>query len=171
MAAREVHRMKRFVMIADDVRLGRDVEVHGFANLYGCEIGDESAIGPFVEIQSDVRVGKRVKIQSHAFICSGVEIADEAFIGHGVMFTNDRRPRSTNPVGESQAAGDWKLERTYVGRRASVGSNATVLCGLTIGEGAMVGAGSVVTKDVPPNALVYGNPARVHGCAEDRQKG
>ncbi|WP_279355909.1 acyltransferase [Fundidesulfovibrio agrisoli] len=148
-------------LIAGDVALGRDVRIVGFVNLYGCSIGDESFIGPFVEIQRGVAVGRRVKIQSHSFLCSGVTIEDEAFIGHGVMFTNDVFPRSTNSDGTLKSAGDWQESATLVGRRASIGSNATILCGVTIGENAMIGAGSVVTRDVPPGAVVAGNPARI----------
>jgi UDP-2-acetamido-3-amino-2,3-dideoxy-glucuronate N-acetyltransferase len=147
--------------IAPSVKLGKNVRLTGFANLYGCEIGDEAFVGPFVEIQSDARVGKRVKIQSHTFICSGVTIGDEAFIGHGVMFINDRFPRATNDDGSIQRAQDWKCEPIMVGRRASIGSNATILCGVTIGDDAVVGAGAVVTKDVPAGAVVAGNPARL----------
>lgn len=149
-----------FSRIASDVVLGVGVRMAGFVNLYGCTVGDESFIGPFVEIQRGVTVGKRVKIQSHSFLCSGVTIEDEAFIGHGVMFTNDKYPRSTNPDGSTQTADDWKELPTTVGRRASIGSNTTIVCGITIGEEALVGAGSVVTRDVPPRALVAGNPAR-----------
>ncbi|MGE5506085.1 MAG: acyltransferase [Actinomycetota bacterium] len=149
------------VRIAPDVKLGRDVRLFGFSNLYGCEIGDESRIGTFVEIQRDVRIGRRVKVQSHTFICSGVDIGDEAFIGHGVMFTNDRFPRSTTAGGELQGADDWVCEPTRIGRRASIGSNATILCGITIGDEAVIGAGSVVTRDVPARAVVAGNPARI----------
>jgi acetyltransferase-like isoleucine patch superfamily enzyme len=146
---------------APDVRLGNQVRLYGFANLYGCEIGDESMIGPFVEIQRGARIGRYVKVQSHTFICSGVEIADEVFIGHGVMFINDRFPRSTTDDGQLKGAADWTCERTVVGRRAAIGSNATILCGVTIGEEAVVGAGSVVTRDVPARTIVAGNPARV----------
>jgi acetyltransferase-like isoleucine patch superfamily enzyme len=149
------------VRIAPSVKLGKNVRIICFANLYGCEIGDESFVGPFVEIQSDVKVGKRVKIQSHSFICSGVTIGDEAFIGHGVMFTNDRFPRATNDDGSLKGGQDWTCEPTLVGRRASIGSNATILCGVTIGEDAVVGAGAVVTKNVPARAVVAGNPARI----------
>jgi len=154
-----------FVKIAEDVKLGRNVRFTGFVNLYGCEIGDDCVIGPFVEIQSGVVVGNRVKIQSHSFICSGVTIADEAFIGHGVMFINDRTPRATTATGALKGSEDWSCVPTAVGRRAAIGSNATILCGVTIGENAMVGAGSVVTKDVPAGAKVAGNPARVIGDA------
>jgi len=147
--------------IAPDVVLGASVRIVGFVNLYGCVVGDETFIGPFVEIQRGATVGARVKIQSHAFVCSGVAILDEAFIGHGVMFTNDMFPRSTNKDRSLQGANDWQELPTVVGRRASIGSNATILCGLTIGEEAMVGAGSVVTKDVPPRAVVAGNPAKI----------
>jgi acetyltransferase-like isoleucine patch superfamily enzyme len=147
--------------IAPDVVLGRDVAVFDFTNLYGCEIGDESRIGTFVEIQSGARIGRRCKIQSHTFICEGVEIEDEVFVGHGVMFINDRFPRATTDDGELKGGADWRCERTVIQRRAAIGSNATILCGITIGEGAIVGAGSVVTKDVPPGATVAGNPARV----------
>lgn len=147
--------------IAPDVKLGKDVRIYAFVNLYGCEIGDESRIGTFVEIQKGARIGRRVKVSSHTFICEGVTIEDECFIGHGVMFINDRYPRATNPDGSSQTEADWKLETTLIQRRASIGSNATILCGVTIGEGAIVGAGSVVTKDVPAYAVAAGNPARV----------
>ena len=152
---------KPYLMIADDVKLGKNVRFFGFANIYGCEIGDDTAVGPFVEIQSDVRIGKRVKVQSHSFICSGVEIHDEVFIGHGVIFTNDRFPRSTNKDGSSKDSDDFTLERTVVSHRASIGSGATILCGITIGAGALIGAGSVVVSDVPANAVVAGNPAKI----------
>ncbi len=147
--------------ISPDVRLGRDVKIYAFVNLYGCEIGDESKIGTFVEIQKGAKIGKRVKVSSHSFICEGVTIEDEVFIGHGVMFINDRYPRATTEGGAIQSEADWKLEQTLVKRRASIGSNATILCGVTIGENAVVGAGSVVTRDVPDRAVVAGNPARV----------
>ena len=150
-----------FLRIAPDVRLGRDVRVFSFVNLYGCEIGDESKIGPFVEIQCGVTIGRRVKISSHTFICEGVTIEDEVFIGHGVVFINDRYPRSTTASGQVQVADDWECIATVVKRRASVGSNATILCGVTVGEGAIVGAGSVVTCDVLPHTIVAGNPARL----------
>lgn len=147
--------------IAPDVILGRDVRIVGFVNLYGCEIGDESKIGTFVEIQRGAKIGRRCKISSHTFICEGVTIEDEVFVGHGVTFTNDRFPRATNPDGSLQTAADWQCIPTVVKRRAAIGSGATLLCGITIGEGATIGAGSVVTKDVPPGAIVAGNPARV----------
>ena len=147
--------------IAADVKLGRDVKIYSFVNLYGCTIGDESRIGAFVEIQRGVVIGQRVKIQSHSFICEGVTIEDEALIGHGVMFINDRFPRAANPDGSPQAEQDWQVIPTLVQRGASIGSNATVLCGVTIGEGAIVGAGSVVTRDVPAWTIVAGNPAKV----------
>jgi len=148
-----------FSRIAPDVKLGKDVRIYSFVNLYGCEIGDESRIGTFVEIQKGARIGKRVKLSSHSFVCEGVTIEDEVFIGHGVMFTNDKYPRSTTEAGSLQSEADWVCTPTVVKKRASIGSNATILCGVTIGEGAMVGAGSVVTHDVPPGAVVAGNPA------------
>lgn len=146
--------------IADDVVLGRDVVIRAFVNLYGCTIGDESQIGTFVEIQRDVHIGKRCKIQSHSFLCSGVRIGDGVFIGHGVMFTNDRTPRATRPDGSLQTACDWNCEETIVEDGAAIGSNATILPGIRIGKNATIGAGAVVTKDVPANAVVAGNPAR-----------
>jgi len=149
------------IRISPDVKLGRNVSIYAFVNLYGCEIGDECKIGTFVEIQKGVKIGKRVKISSHSFLCEGVHIQDEVFIGHGVMFINDRYPRSTNLNGSLQTQDDWNIETTIVERRASIGSNATVLCGVTIGEGSIIGAGSVVTKDVPPYTVVVGNPAKV----------
>ena len=151
----------QFSRIADDVVLGSNVRVMDFVNLYGCTIGDDSFIGPFVEIQRGVTVGKKVKIQSHSFLCTGVKIGPEVFIGHGVMFINDRLPRSTREDGETKGASDWNCEDTVIGRRASIGSNATILCGVTIGENAIIGAGSVVTTDVPARAVVAGNPAKV----------
>jgi acetyltransferase-like isoleucine patch superfamily enzyme len=147
--------------IAPDVVLGKDVKIYAFVNLYGCTIGDESKIGTFVEIQSGATIGKRVKISSHSFICEGVTIEDHVFIGHGVMFINDRFPRATTPSGELQTGSDWVVVPTFIKKGASIGSNATILCGVTVGEGAIVGAGSVVTRDVPPETIVAGNPARV----------
>jgi len=150
----------KFCRIAPDVKLGKDVKIYGFVNMYGCSIGDETKIGTFVEIQGRATVGKRVKISSHTFICEGVTIEDNVFIGHGVMFINDYYPRSTNPDGSIQTSEDWVCVPTLIRRGASIGSNATILCGVTVGEGAIVGAGSVVTKDVPPFMIVAGNPAR-----------
>ncbi|MGA2819819.1 MAG: acyltransferase [Anaerolineales bacterium] len=150
-----------FARIAADVKLGRDVKIFAFVNLYGCAIGDESKIGAFVEIQKGASVGRRCKISSHSFICEGVTIEDEVFIGHGVMFINDRYPRATVAGGGLATEADWQVVPTLVKRGASIGSNATILCGVTIGEGAIVGAGSVVTKDVPARAIVAGNPAQV----------
>ena len=150
-----------FMRIAPDVKLGRDVRIYAFVNLYGCEIGDESKIGTFVEIQRGAKVGRRVKISSHTFICEGVTIEDGAFIGHGVMFTNDKYPRATTTGGALQIEQDWICVPTLVKQGASIGSNATILCGVTIGEDAIVGAGSVVTRDVPAGAIVAGNPAKV----------
>ena len=150
-----------FQRIAADVKLGRNVRLFDFVNLYGCEIGDDVKIGTFVEIQKGVKVGNRCKISSHTFICEGVTLEDEVFVGHHVVFTNDRFPRATNQAGQLQTEADWSCIRTLVKRGASIGSGATLLCGITIGENAMVGAGSVVTKDVPAGAIVAGNPARV----------
>ena len=147
--------------IASSVILGENVSLQDFINLYGCRIGDNTKIGPFVEIQKNVTVGRNCKIQSHSFLCEGVSIEDEAFIGHGVMFINDRYPRSTTASGALQTEGDWKVVPTVIKKGASIGSNATILCGVTVGEGAIVGAGSVVTKDVPPRTIVAGNPAKV----------
>jgi acetyltransferase-like isoleucine patch superfamily enzyme len=149
-----------FARIAPDVKLGQDVKIYAFVNMYGCDIGDESKIGTFVEIQKGVRIGRRVKVSSHSFLCEGVTVEDEVFIGHGVMFTNDKYPRATNDTGELQGEADWVCIPTLVKRGASIGSNATILCGVTIGERAMIGAGSVVTRDVPPGVVVAGNPAR-----------
>jgi acetyltransferase-like isoleucine patch superfamily enzyme len=152
--------MNDTLRVAPDVKLGRDVKLYAFVNLYGCEIGDESKIGTFVEIQKNVRVGARVKISSHTFICEGVTIEDDVFIGHGVMFTNDKYPRATTREGALQTEADWQIIPTIVRRGASIGSNATILCGVTIGERALVGAGAVVTRDVPPDTIVAGVPAR-----------
>lgn len=150
-----------YLSIAPDVKLGRGVKLAKFINLYGCEIGDESKIGAFVEIQKNAIVGKRCKISSHTFICEGVTIHDNVFIGHGVIFINDSHPRATAADGNLQTEADWKVERTVVERGASIGSGATILSNISIGENAIVGAGSVVTKDVPPKSIVAGNPARL----------
>ena len=148
-------------LIAADVKLGQGVRIYGFVNLYGCEIGDESKIGTFVEVQKGAKIGRRCKISSHTFICEGVTIEDEVFIGHGVMFTNDLHPRATTADGNLQTESDWQCLKTLVKRGAAIGSGATLLCGITIGERAIVGAGAVVTKDVPSGAVVAGNPARI----------
>jgi acetyltransferase-like isoleucine patch superfamily enzyme len=153
--------MSAYVCISDDVRMGRNVRISPFTNLYGCEIGDNTRLGAFVEVQKNARVGKNCKISSHSFICEGVTIEDGVFIGHGVTFINDCYPRATNAQGQPQTEADWTVEPTVVKRGASIGSGATVLANVTIGENALVGAGSVVTRDVPPNAIVAGNPARV----------
>ncbi len=147
--------------IAPDVRLGKEVAIYDFVNLYGCEIGDHTRIGTFVEVQKNSRIGRNCKISSHSFICEGVHIEDEVFIGHHVVFINDRYPRSVNAGGGLQSESDWTCIATTVKKGASIGSNATLLCGITIGEHAMVGAGSVVTADVPAGAIVAGNPARI----------
>jgi len=147
--------------ISPNVKLGSNVRMVGYVNLYGCEIGDDVKIGTFVEIQKGVKVGNRCKISSHSFLCEGVTLEDDVFIGHSVTFTNDRYPRATNGNGQLQTDADWTCLPTLVKRGASIGSGATLLCGITIGENAMVGAGSVVTRDVPPDAVVAGNPARI----------
>lgn len=149
-----------YIAIAPDVKLGKDVRLSKFINLYGCEIGDETKIGACVEIQKGVTVGRRCKISSHTFICEGVTIEDHVFIGHGVTFTNDVYPRATTTTGELQTEADWKVEPTVVKQGASIGSGATILPRLTIGEDAIVGAGSVVTRDVAPRTIVVGNPAK-----------
>ena len=153
--------MDEFLSIAPSVKLGRDVKLSKFINLYGCEIGDETKVGAFVEIQKNASVGKRCKISSHTFICEGVTIEDNVFIGHGVMFINDLYPRSTTTTGGLQTEADWKVEKTVIKKGASIGSGATILANTSIGENAIVGAGAVVTKDVPANTIVAGNPARI----------
>jgi acetyltransferase-like isoleucine patch superfamily enzyme len=153
--------VNEFVSIAPSVKLGKDVKLSKFINLYGCEVGEETKIGAFVEIQKNSRVGKRCKISSHTFICEGVEIEDNVFIGHSVTFINDSYPRATAASGELQTEADWKVEKTIVHKGSSIGSGSTILSNVAIGENAIVGAGSVVTKDVPANAIVAGNPAKV----------
>ena len=153
--------MNPFVCIADDVKLGKDVKLSKFINLYGCTVGDETKIGAFVEIQKNATVGRRCKISSHAFICEGVSIEDNVFVGHGVTFINDSYPRATTPEGDLQTEADWKVEQTIVKRGASIGSGSTILSRVTIGENAIVGAGSVVTRDVPSGSIVAGNPAKL----------
>ena len=153
--------MSEFCCITPDVKLGQGVKLSRFINLYGCEIGDETKIGAFVEIQKNASVGRRCKISSHTFVCEGVQIEDNVFVGHGVMFINDSYPRATTSEGGLQAEKDWHVEKTIVKRGASIGSGATILSNLTIGESAIVGAGAVVTRDVPPNTIVAGNPAKI----------
>jgi len=150
-----------FCRIAPDVKLGRDVRIFAFVNLYGCTIGDGSKIGSFVEIQRNSFIGRNVKVSSHTFICEGVRIEDDVFVGHNVSFINDKYPRSANADGSLQTEADWKVVKTVVEKGASIGTSSTILCGVTVGENAIVGAGSVVTKDVPANTVVAGNPARV----------
>ena len=144
-----------------NVKVGNGVRIFNFVNAYGCSIDDNSKVGAFVEIQKGSTIGKNCKISSHSFICEGVHIEDNCFVGHGVMFTNDLFPRATNPDGSPQSEADWKLVETFIKKGASIGSNATILCGVTIGENAMVGAGAMVTKDVAPNTIVAGNPAKI----------
>jgi len=153
--------VNEFCSIAPDVKLGQAVKISRFVNLYGCEIGDETKIGAFVEIQKNARVGRRCKISSHTFVCEGVTIEDCVFVGHGVTFINDSYPRATTPTGELQTEADWKVEKTIVKKGASIGSGSTILANVTIGEDAIVGAGSVVTRDVPAHTIVVGNPAKV----------
>jgi acetyltransferase-like isoleucine patch superfamily enzyme len=152
--------MNPYVCISEDVKLGKDVRLSKFINLYGCKVGDETRIGAFVEIQKNATVGRRCKISSHTFICEGVTIEDNVFIGHGVTFVNDVYPRATNPDGGLQTEKDWRVEQTLIRKGASIGSAATILCNVTVGENAIVGAGSVVTGDVPADTIVAGNPAR-----------
>jgi UDP-2-acetamido-3-amino-2,3-dideoxy-glucuronate N-acetyltransferase len=157
---KQVKNRSRLQKIAADVKLGVNVQIHNFVNLYGCEIGDNTKIGPFVEVQKGVRIGRNCKISSHSFICEGVRIDDEVFVGHHVVFINDRYPKATTKGDQLQTEKDWNLIPTSVGRAASIGSGAVILCGVEIGEGSMIGAGSVVVKDVRPYVIVAGNPAR-----------
>ncbi len=149
------------ICVSEDVQLGHGVRLSPFVNLYGCEVGDDTRVGAFVEVQRDVSIGKRCKISSHSFLCSGVTIEDEVFIGHGVVFINDRRPRATRADGEPQTEDDWMMERTVIRKRASIGSGAIIMCGVEIGEGALVGAGALVTRNVPAHSVVAGSPARI----------
>ncbi len=155
-----------FQNIAPDVKLGEGVRIFSFVNMYGCEVGDNTKVGAFVEIQKGVKIGKNCKISSHTFICEGVTIEDDVFVGHNVSFINDKLPRATTADGTLQTEADWKVVPTLVKKGASIGTSATILCGVTIGENAIVGAGSVVTKDVPPNTIVAGVPARVRRTIE-----
>ena len=162
--------MNDYHCITPSVKLGKDVKLSQFINLYGCEVGDETKIGAFVEIQKHARVGRRCKISSHTFICEGVDIEDNVFIGHGVTFINDTYPRATTTSGGLQTEADWKVEKTRVCEGASIGSGSTILANVTIGERAIVGAGSVVTKDVPANAIVAGNPAKLLRFVSEEKK-
>ncbi|KKN03490.1 hypothetical protein LCGC14_1107140 [marine sediment metagenome] len=156
------------INIAEDVKLGKDVKIFDFVNLYGCEIGDGTKIGTFVEIQKGAKIGKNCKISSHSFICEGVHMEDNCFIGHNVTFINDKYPQATNPDGSLQEESDWRCVPTYIKNNVSIGSSSTILCGVTIGEFAIIGAGSVVTKDVPPYAIAAGNPARIMRMSKER---
>jgi acetyltransferase-like isoleucine patch superfamily enzyme len=162
--------VSEYVCIAPSVKLGKDVKLSKFINLYGCEIGDETKIGAFVEIQKNATVGRCCKISSHTFICEGVQIEDDVFVGHSVTFINDVYPRATAAGGGLQTEADWKVEKTTVCKGASIGSGSTILCNVTIGENAIVGAGSVVTKDVPANAIVAGNPAKFLRFVNEEKK-
>lgn len=159
--------METYNRIAPNVVLGKDVQIFGFVNAYGCTIGDRTKIGAFVEIQKGAVIGQDCKISSHSFICEGVKIGDRVFIGHGVMFTNDKNPRATNPDGSMQTDADWRVIETVVEDGASIGSGTTLLCGITIGSGAIIGAGSVVTRSVPSGEIWFGNPARFHRRVEE----
>lgn len=161
---------KEYLCVTADVRLGNNVKLAKFINLYGCEIGDDTKIGAFVEVQKNARIGRRCKISSHSFICEGVTVEDNVFIGHGVTFINDSYPRATVPGGRLETEADWKVEPTFVKKGASIGSGSTILSRVTVGENAIVGAGSVVVKDVPANAIVAGNPARVLRYLADEEQ-
>ena len=164
-AATEQRQVPQMACVADDVRMGERVRLASYVNLYGCEIGDDTRLGAFVEVQRDAKIGSRCKISSHTFVCSGVTIEDEVFIGHGVIFINDRYPRATAAAGAPQTESDWKMEHTVVRKGASTGSGAIIMCGVEIGEGALVGAGAMVVRDVPAGAIVIGHPARLRGPA------
>jgi acetyltransferase-like isoleucine patch superfamily enzyme len=160
----------KYLCISDDVKLGKDVRLSKFINLYGCSIGDHTKIGAFVEVQKNARIGRNCKVSSHTFICEGVTVEDEVFVGHGVTFINDTYPQATNPLGDLQTEADWKVEPTLVKKGASIGSGSTILSNVTIGEKAIVGAGSVVTKNVPAHAIVAGNPAKIRRYLTPRRK-
>jgi len=170
MSTKQVPTMDRYLSIAPSVKLGEGVKLSQFINLYGCEIGDGTKIGAFVEIQKNSNVGKNCKISSHTFVCEGVTIEDNVFIGHGVMFINDSYPRAANEDGSLQTEADWKVETTRICKGASLGSGVTILSNITVGEGALVGAGSVVTKDVPPHTVVAGNPAKILRSLKGKSK-
>jgi acetyltransferase-like isoleucine patch superfamily enzyme len=161
---------KDFRCIADSVKMGKNVKVFQFTNLYGCKIGDNTKVGAFVEIQKNAEIGKNCKISSHSFVCEGVKIEDNVFIGHGVMFINDKYPRATAESGALQTESDWKVERTFIKKGASIGTNSVVLSSVTVGENSIVGAGSVVTKDIPDNVIAAGNPCRVLRKIEDKSR-
>jgi len=163
--------MGEYCRIAPDVKLGQNVTIHAFVNLYGCSIDDNSRVGAFVEIQKNSSIGKSVKVSSHTFVCEGVTIEDDVFVGHNVSFINDKYPRATTTNGKPQTEADWGVVKTLVKRGASIGTSATILCGVTIGENAIVGAGSVVTRDVPDNAIVAGVPARFIRSTQEANKG
>jgi UDP-2-acetamido-3-amino-2,3-dideoxy-glucuronate N-acetyltransferase len=155
------YRSQPNICVSEDVHLGERVRLSPFVNLYGCQVGDDTRIGAFVEVQRDAKIGNRCKLSSHTFVCSGVVIEDEVFVGHGVVFINDRHPRATTEHGAPQTESDWMLESTIIRRKASIGSGAIIMCGVEIGEGAMVGAGALVTRNVPPYSVVAGSPARI----------
>jgi acetyltransferase-like isoleucine patch superfamily enzyme len=161
----------KYLCISDDVKLGKNVRLSKFINLYGCSIGDNTKIGAFVEVQKNARIGKNCKVSSHTFICEGVTVEDDVFVGHGVIFINDTYPRATNPLGELQTEADWKVEPTLVKKGASIGSGSTILSNVTIGKKAIIGAGSVVTRDVPAHAIVAGNPAKIRRYLTQSRQG